>query len=89
MVVHVSPFRKVQALRQLVFPVYFQATADRRGTVQCHLNLELTRDRYLMSATSLLSFSDQGRYDIVNNLGSLVARFLFLVGQLHSRTLTA
>ena len=27
---------------------------------------------------SVISFGEQGVYDIVNNLGSLVARFLFL-----------
>lgn len=31
-----------------------------------------------MTMFSLLSFADQGVFDIVSNLGSLVARFLFL-----------
>ncbi|PSN57118.1 hypothetical protein C0J52_01317 [Blattella germanica] len=34
-------------------------------------------ERYIMTMFSLLSFSEQGVYDIVNNLGSLAARFLF------------
>ncbi|XP_077134011.1 man(5)GlcNAc(2)-PP-dolichol translocation protein RFT1 [Ranitomeya variabilis] len=35
-------------------------------------------ERYVMTFLSVLSFGDQGVYDIVNNLGSLVARFVFL-----------
>jgi oligosaccharide translocation protein RFT1 len=35
-------------------------------------------ERYLITAFSMLSFSESGIYDIVNNLGSLLARFLFL-----------
>ncbi|XP_068109034.1 man(5)GlcNAc(2)-PP-dolichol translocation protein RFT1-like [Hyperolius riggenbachi] len=35
-------------------------------------------ERYVMTFLSVLSFGDQGVYDIVNNLGSLVARFIFL-----------
>ena len=35
-------------------------------------------ERYVMTFLSVLSFGDQGVYDIVNNLGSMVARFLFL-----------
>ncbi|KAM9327123.1 man(5)GlcNAc(2)-PP-dolichol translocation protein RFT1 [Gastrophryne carolinensis] len=35
-------------------------------------------ERYVMTFLNVLSFGDQGVYDIVNNLGSLVARFLFL-----------
>jgi oligosaccharide translocation protein RFT1 len=34
-------------------------------------------ERYIMTLFSVLSFSEQGVYDIVNNLGSLAARFLF------------
>ncbi|KAL7062973.1 hypothetical protein AAHC03_01637 [Spirometra sp. Aus1] len=34
-------------------------------------------ERYLISAFHLLSFSDQGIYDLVNNLGSIVPRMLF------------
>ncbi|XP_053324645.1 protein RFT1 homolog [Spea bombifrons] len=35
-------------------------------------------ERYVMTFLNVLSFGDQGVYDIVNNLGSLVARFVFL-----------
>lgn len=35
-------------------------------------------ERYLITAFDLLSFSDSGIYDIINNLGSLIARFVFL-----------
>ncbi|XP_015903746.1 man(5)GlcNAc(2)-PP-dolichol translocation protein RFT1 [Parasteatoda tepidariorum] len=35
-------------------------------------------ERYLMTFFSLLSFAEQGLYDVVNNLGSLAARFIFL-----------
>lgn len=31
-----------------------------------------------MTFLNVLSFGDQGVYDIINNLGSLVARFIFL-----------
>ncbi|XP_023711319.1 protein RFT1 homolog isoform X2 [Cryptotermes secundus] len=34
-------------------------------------------ERYIMTLFSVLTFSEQGVYDIVNNLGSLAARFLF------------
>uniref|UniRef100_A0A8B9G6L6 Protein RFT1 homolog n=1 Tax=Amazona collaria TaxID=241587 RepID=A0A8B9G6L6_9PSIT len=35
-------------------------------------------ERYVMTFLNVLNFGDQGVYDIVNNLGSLVARFIFL-----------
>ncbi|XP_063796762.1 protein RFT1 homolog [Pseudophryne corroboree] len=35
-------------------------------------------ERYVMTFLNVLSFGDQGVYDIINNLGSLVARFIFL-----------
>lgn len=35
-------------------------------------------EKYLITIFNLLSFSESGIYDIINNLGSLVARFLFL-----------
>lgn len=35
-------------------------------------------ERYVMTFLNVLSFGDQGVYDIVNNLGSMVARFVFL-----------
>lgn len=34
-------------------------------------------ERYVMSVFNILSFAEQGIYDIVNNLGSLAARFVF------------
>ncbi|XP_004715334.1 protein RFT1 homolog isoform X1 [Echinops telfairi] len=34
-------------------------------------------ERYVMTFLNVLSFGDQGVYDVVNNLGSLVARLLF------------
>jgi oligosaccharide translocation protein RFT1 len=36
-------------------------------------------ERYIMTFAGALDFGEQGVYDIVNNLGSLVARFLFQV----------
>ncbi|TGZ59519.1 hypothetical protein CRM22_009018 [Opisthorchis felineus] len=35
-------------------------------------------ERYLISAFNLLSFTDQGIYDMVNNIGSIATRLLFL-----------
>ncbi|NWX90433.1 RFT1 protein, partial [Nothoprocta pentlandii] len=35
-------------------------------------------ERYVMTFLNVLNFGDQGVYDIINNLGSLVARFIFL-----------
>ncbi|KAL1457103.1 hypothetical protein WDU94_001766 [Cyamophila willieti] len=34
-------------------------------------------ERYVMTIFTLLSFAEQGTFDVVNNLGSLAARFLF------------
>ena len=34
-------------------------------------------ERYVMTLFSVMSFNQQGIYDVVNNLGSLAARFLF------------
>lgn len=34
-------------------------------------------ERYVMTLFSVLTFYEQGMYDVVNNLGSLAARFLF------------
>nr|CAD7572183.1 unnamed protein product [Timema californicum] len=34
-------------------------------------------ERYIMTLFSVLTFYEQGMYDVVNNLGSLAARFLF------------
>lgn len=34
-------------------------------------------EKYVMSLTPYLTFSEQATYDIVNNLGSLAARFIF------------
>ncbi|XP_017786154.1 PREDICTED: protein RFT1 homolog [Nicrophorus vespilloides] len=34
-------------------------------------------ERYVMSVSPVLTFSEQSMYDIVNNLGSLAARFIF------------
>ena len=35
-------------------------------------------ERYVMAGTTILTFAEQGVYDVVNNLGSLVARLVFL-----------
>lgn len=35
-------------------------------------------ERYLITMFNLLSFSESGIYEIINNLGSLIARFIFL-----------
>lgn len=34
-------------------------------------------ERYVMTLLNVLKFSEQGVFDVVNNLGSLAARFLF------------
>ena len=34
-------------------------------------------ERYVMTLFNVLSFAEQGVFDVVNNLGSLAARFLF------------
>lgn len=34
-------------------------------------------EKYVMSMSPVLSFSEQATYDVVNNLGSLAARFIF------------
>nr|CAH8841906.1 unnamed protein product [Trichobilharzia regenti] len=69
-----------------ILPHYVQYTIDRPGLQlvrnffgQCILKQLLTEgERYLISAFHLISFTDQGVYDLVNNLGSLAARLLFL-----------
>ena len=33
---------------------------------------------YVMTIFGVLSFADQGVYDVIQNLGSIVARFVFL-----------
>ncbi|CAH8509566.1 unnamed protein product [Heterobilharzia americana] len=71
------------AVYSLSIPQY---TIDRPGLQlvknffgQCILKQLLTEgERYLISAFHLISFTDQGIYDLVNNLGSLAARLLFL-----------
>nr|CAG4636943.1 EOG090X04LH [Ceriodaphnia reticulata] len=35
-------------------------------------------ERYVMTVFAVLSFAEQGVYDVVNNLGSMAARFIFL-----------
>lgn len=35
-------------------------------------------ERYLITVFNLLTFSESGVYDVINNLGSLIARFIFL-----------
>jgi len=35
-------------------------------------------ERYIMTIFSVLTFAEQGIYDVINNLGSTAARFLFL-----------
>lgn len=35
-------------------------------------------ERYLITVFGLLTFAESGIYDIINNLGSLIARFIFL-----------
>lgn len=35
-------------------------------------------ERYIMTIFGILSFSQQGIYDVINNLGSLAARFIFM-----------
>lgn len=34
-------------------------------------------EKYVMSITNVLTFHEQATFDIVNNLGSLAARFIF------------
>lgn len=46
---------------------------------QCVVKQVLTEgERYVMTISPLLTFSEQSMYDIVNNLGSLAARFVFV-----------
>jgi len=35
-------------------------------------------ERYIMTVFSVLTFTEQGVYDVVNNLGSMAARFIFM-----------
>ncbi|THD25718.1 Protein RFT1 [Fasciola hepatica] len=42
-----------------------------------HMPLLVHCERYLISGFHLISFTDQGIYDLVNNLGSTAARLLF------------
>ncbi|KAL5014217.1 hypothetical protein ScPMuIL_008487 [Solemya velum] len=35
-------------------------------------------EKYVMTVFGVLSFGDQGLYDVINNLGSMAARFVFL-----------
>lgn len=34
-------------------------------------------ERYIMTLLNVLTFAEQGIFDVVNNLGSLTARFVF------------
>ncbi|KAL3853181.1 hypothetical protein ACJMK2_016746 [Sinanodonta woodiana] len=46
---------------------------------QCLLKQFLTEgEKYVMTIFAVLSFADQGIYEMVNHLGSLAARFIFL-----------
>ncbi|GFN98471.1 protein rft1 homolog [Plakobranchus ocellatus] len=46
---------------------------------QSFLKQTLTEgEKYVMTFFHVLSFGDQGIYDVINNLGSLAARFIFL-----------
>ena len=45
--------------------------------MQCDFFL-FTGERYIMTFFGVLTFADQGVYDVINNLGSLAARFIFL-----------
>ncbi|KAK4469085.1 hypothetical protein MN116_006673 [Schistosoma mekongi] len=75
----------ISSLRDIL-PNYFRYPIDQPGLQlvknffgQCILKQLLTEgERYLISAFHLISFTDQGIYDLVNNLGSLAARLLFL-----------
>lgn len=47
---------------------------------QCVVKQVLTEgERYVMTISPLLTFSEQSMYDIVNNLGSLAARCVFVL----------
>lgn len=41
-------------------------------------NSYVVGERYIMTVFGVLSFADQGVYDVINNLGSLAARFVFM-----------
>ncbi|RDD47181.1 Protein RFT1-like protein [Trichoplax sp. H2] len=58
---------------------WFLITQTWNFLIQCLLKLCLTEgERFVMTIFNLLDFGEQGIYDIVNNLGSLAARFIFL-----------
>lgn len=55
---------------------------------QCVIKQVLTEgERYVMTISPLLTFSEQSMYDIVNNLGSLAARFVFILFFLYTSIL--
>lgn len=61
-------------------PAAAQAALVRGFFLQSLLKNVLTEgERYVMTFFGVLSFEQQGVYDVVNNLGALVARFLFQV----------
>lgn len=44
---------------------------------QCIVKQVLTEgERYVMTISPVLTFSEQATYDVVNNLGSLAARYI-------------
>ncbi|KAF7256095.1 hypothetical protein EG68_05870 [Paragonimus skrjabini miyazakii] len=69
-----------------IFPRFVDYTIDERALRlsknlfgQGLLKQLLTEgERYLISAFHLLSFTDQGIYDMINNIGSIATRLLFL-----------
>uniref|UniRef100_A0A8D0EMW4 Protein RFT1 homolog n=1 Tax=Strix occidentalis caurina TaxID=311401 RepID=A0A8D0EMW4_STROC len=74
------PVTRVKALLpNLTFVNWKEARLTWSFFKQSFLKQILTEgERYVMTFLNVLNFGDQGVYDIVNNLGSLVARFIFL-----------
>ncbi|CAD5113179.1 DgyrCDS2367 [Dimorphilus gyrociliatus] len=63
------------------------------GQLHLYVKLRVQGERYVMTIFHVLNFQDQGKYDVINNLGSMVARFIFMPVEesshlLFSQTLT-
>lgn len=73
---YISFSLKIDCLQDWVHPNSAQLTWSflKQGVLKQVLT---EGERYVMTLFSIMSFNEQGIYDVVNNLGSLAARFLF------------
>lgn len=76
-------FKQEKRLNDLL-PKSFEFDLNYLNLVKCYYTQSMFKqlltegERYLITMFNLLTFSQSGIYEIVNNLGSLIARFIFL-----------